>query len=165
MPNAKVDLTNTGTGQTVSTLTDTAGRFSVPNLQPGTYNLTVAAAGFRTYQRSGTVVTANTLTRADLRLDLGAASEQVTVSADAAALQTDKADTHTTLSSQSISQLPLPGYRNYQSLENLVPGATPAQFQNSMTDTPGLPVQNGDHVSLPAAQVDLDEVAADLVVA
>ena len=33
--------------------------------------------------------------------------------------------------------MPLPGFRNYQSLINLVPGATPARFQNSIMDTPG----------------------------
>ena len=36
-----------------------------------------------------------------------------------------------------MENLPLSGYRNYQSLINLVPGATPARFQNAVTDTPG----------------------------
>src|SRR6187399_2632014 len=36
-----------------------------------------------------------------------------------------------------MENLPLSGYRNYQSLINLVPGATPARIQNAVTDTPG----------------------------
>ena len=56
---------------------------------------------------------------------------------ETALLQTDKADTHTELSSVAITQLPLPQNRNYQSLINLVPGSTPARMQNSEVDTPG----------------------------
>src|SRR5579884_349887 len=137
VPNAAITLTNTGTGLTFEDKTDEAGRFTIPNLQPGVYDLKVTANGFRPYTRTGLVVTANTVTRADLQLVVGAATEQITVQAEAAQLQTDKADTHTTITSQAISQMPLPAYRNYQSLMNLVPGATPTAFQNSLTDTPG----------------------------
>ena len=52
-------------------------------------------------------------------------------------LQTDKADTHTEIKSAAITQLPLQQNRNYQSLINLVPGATPGVMQNSEVDTPG----------------------------
>src|SRR5262249_30719839 len=68
----------------------------------------------------------------------------------------DKADTHTTLTSQAISQMPLPGYRNYQSLMNLVPGATPTAFQNSMTDTPGRSLQT--HVNGTNAQTNVTRI-------
>src|SRR5437870_3880565 len=65
------------------------------------------------------------------------ATEQVTVAASATTLQTDKTDVHVELSAKAITNLPLPNYRNYQTLINLVPGATPAAFQNAVTDTPG----------------------------
>ena len=41
------------------------------------------------------------------------------------------------LDTRAMENLPLSGYRNFQSLINLVPGATPARFQNAVTDTPG----------------------------
>ena len=41
------------------------------------------------------------------------------------------------LEAQAMENLPLGNYRNYQSLINLVPGATPARLQNAVTDTPG----------------------------
>ncbi len=82
-------------------------------------------------------MTPNVVSRIDVHLEIGQTSEQVTISADAAQLQTDKADTHSEISTKAITNMPLPGYRNYQSLLNLVPGATPARFQNSATDTPG----------------------------
>ena len=64
-------------------------------------------------------------------------TEQVTVEASAAVLQTTKSDVSTTLEARAVQNLPLSAYRNYQSLINLVPGATPARFQNAVTDTPG----------------------------
>ena len=53
--------------------------------------------------------------------------------------------------------MPLPGYRNYQSLMNLVPGATPTRFQNSMTDTPGRSLQtnvNGTNANNNVTRID-----------
>ena len=43
---------------------------------------------------------------------------------------------------RAMENLPLSNYRNYQSLINLVPGATPARFQNAVTDTPGRATTN-----------------------
>ncbi len=57
--------------------------------------------------------------------------------ATSAVLQTATTDVSTNLDTRAMENLPLSGYRNYQSLINLVPGATPAQFQNAVTDTPG----------------------------
>ena len=61
----------------------------------------------------------------------------MTVEASAVALQTDKADTHSEITTAAITNMPIGGYRNYQMLINLVPGAMPAALQNSITDTPG----------------------------
>ena len=137
MPNASVTLTNKGTGQTYEGKTDEGGRFSIPNVLPGDYDVKVAAQGFRTLSRTDVRVTANTVTRSDFKMEVGSLTEQVTVVAAATALQTDKADTHTELNAAQMANMPLPGYRNYQSMINLVPGATPGLFQNSVTDTPG----------------------------
>lgn len=60
----------------------------------------------------------------------------LTVSAAAAALQTDKPDVHVELATKELTDLPLAAYRNFQSLMNLVPGATPGALQNSINDTP-----------------------------
>src|SRR5262249_18045966 len=51
-------------------------------------------------------------------------------------LQSDTAEVKSQLTSKEITDLPNNQYRNYQALINLVPGASPAQFQNSITDTP-----------------------------
>jgi hypothetical protein len=137
VPNGTVTLTNKGTGQTYEGKSDDLGRFSIVNVQPGLYDLKVTGTGFRTYTKADINVNANTVARADVQMEIGTMTEQITVHAEATQLQTDKADTHTTITTQEVTNLPLPGYRNYQSLMNLVPGATPTRFQNSPTDTPG----------------------------
>lgn len=136
IPNAGITLTNTQTGATRDVKADEQGRFTAPSLLPGTYNLAVNAAGFRTLTRTGINVTINTVTRVDSRLEVGQISDKITVSASAATLQTDRADTRAELAGKSAVELPLPSYRNFQSLINLVPGATPAAFQNSVGSSP-----------------------------
>jgi hypothetical protein len=69
-------------------------------------------------------------------MKVGAVSETVTVGAEAAVLQTDKTDVSKEISTREITSLPLSGYRNYQSLIDLVPGAMPSRFQNAVSDTP-----------------------------
>jgi hypothetical protein len=71
------------------------------------------------------------------RLEIGQLSESVTVTTEAVLLKTDKADVSVDLRPEDVVNLPLNQYRNYQYLMNLVPGATPPQFQNAQTDTPG----------------------------
>ena len=137
VPKASVTIVNKGTGTTRETASDEQGRFSLLNLLPGTYDLKIAAAGFKTVNRTDVEVAINTVTRQEFRLEVGSINEQVTVEANAATLQTDKSDVRHELSGSTIENLPLPGYRNYQSLLALVPGATPPALQNAVVDTPG----------------------------
>ena len=137
VPGANITLTNAATGVTRSVQADDQGRFNIVTVPAGTYSLAATAPGFRSLTRTGIEVTINTITRVPVNLEVGQVSEQVTVSASTVTLQTDKSDVRTELSSQTLTNMPLPGYRNYQSLMNLVPGATPAAFQNAVVDTPG----------------------------
>ncbi len=136
VPGAKVTLTNTATGSIREVQADEQGRYNALSLPAGAYNMVVTSSGFRTLTRTGIEVTINNVTRVTARLEVGQISEQVTVSASAAALQTDRSDTRSEISSQTVVELPLPAYRNYQSMINLVPGATPAMEQNSMGASP-----------------------------
>ena len=137
VPKANITITNKGTGATRETASDEQGRFSLLNLLPGAYDLKVAAPGFRTVNRTDMEVAINTVTRQEIRLEVATINEQVTVSANAATLQTEKSDVRHELTGSTIENLPLPGYRNYQSLLALVPGATPPALQNAVVDTPG----------------------------
>ncbi len=136
VPKATVTIINAATGLTRETTADDDGRFSLLNVLAATYELKVTASGFRPYSRAGLGITINTITRADVRLEVGGLTEAVTVAASAVQLQADKADVRSEISAAAVVNLPLPNYRNYQSLINLVPGATPADFQNAIVDTP-----------------------------
>ncbi len=137
VPAASVKVVNTGTAQEFALQTNEVGSYTFSNLPPGTYDLTVNASGFRALARRGIAITVNIVRREDVTLELGQVTETVTVQAGQVTLQTDKADVHTELGSREVVNLPLPRYRNYQSLINLVPGATPGVYQNSIQAAPG----------------------------
>ena len=137
IPGATVTATNAGTGHKVEVVSDSAGNYSFRNLLPGTYTLGVSLQGFRELNQTGLRVSAGNPVRVDLKLEVGALAETVNVVSETTLLQTEKADLNTELSSKEIVNLPLNQFRNYQALLNLVPGSTPAVFQNAEIDTPG----------------------------
>ena len=136
VPSATVKATSRETGASKDSQVDSSGRYSVGNLLPGKYDISVSAPGFRNFKATDFDVVADTVGRLDVKLEIGQITESVTVEANAAALQTDKSDTESVIESSQINTLPLNNYRNYQELLNLVPGTTPASLQNSITDTP-----------------------------
>lgn len=136
VPNAQIKAVDPATGEAREVTTDESGRYTIGNVVAGTYDVSVTAPGFRLFTQKGVTATINTVTRVDVQLEVGAQTQEVTVAGAPTALQTDKSDVHAELNPAEMSNLPLPNYRNYQSLFNLVPGATPTQFQNSVTDTP-----------------------------
>jgi hypothetical protein len=137
VPGATVTVTNAGTGLEVSAVADDSGAYAIRNLQPGTYTVKASLQGFKEYVQTGVPVNPNDVVRIDARLEVGALTESVTVTTEAALLKTDKADVSVNLKPADVVNLPLNQYRNYQGLMNLVPGATPVAFQNAQTDTPG----------------------------
>lgn len=134
-----VTAVDTGTGLKRVVQTGTGGVFNMSSLAPGTYDVTATAAGFRSLERSHVVVTPGATVRVDLQLQLGSATQEVSVSAMAVQLQTDKADTHTEITAENMSSLPLGSDRQYQSLINLAPGTTQSKFVNSNLDVPATP--------------------------
>ncbi|HWB98365.1 MAG TPA: TonB-dependent receptor [Bryobacteraceae bacterium] len=136
VPNASLKLQNAGTAQEFATVTNEVGGYTFGSLPPGTYNLSVSAPGFRGLTQRDIAIAVNVVRREDVSLEVGQVNETVTVEAGAVSLQADKADLHTELGSRDLVNMPLPHYRNYQSLINLVPGATPGQYQNSIQAAP-----------------------------
>src|SRR6266849_6046201 len=136
VPKAHVVVTNRATSIQRETDADENGHYLITDLPPGSYDLKATATGFKPLTQTNLTVTANTITNADVGLQVGAISEQVIVEASTVTLQTEKTDLHTDLTEKAILEMPLNQYRNYQTLINLVPGATPGRFQNAIADTP-----------------------------
>lgn len=133
---AVVAIRNNATGYSLQALTDDRGAYEIRNIPPGIYDIKITAAGFAAFEAKDITVAANNISRIDAPLKVGSVSEVITVGAEVARLQTDKSDLHTDIQSSELTQVSVAGYRNFQSLIDLVPGSMPAQFQNASTDSP-----------------------------
>jgi carboxypeptidase family protein/TonB-dependent receptor-like protein len=136
IPGATVTLINANTNLSREATTNAEGVYRFVNVQPGTYKVRVTLTGFKEYVKEGVPIAPTTVSRVDVPLEVGALTEVVNVQSEVSVLQTDTGDVHSELKGKEVVELPLGNYRNYQSLVNLVPGATPAVFQNAVTDTP-----------------------------
>ena len=137
IPGATITLRNENTGLELTAVTDGVGSYTLRNVPGGTYTLRASLQGFKEFIQTAVPVTAGGIVRINGKLEIGALSESITVTTEAALLQTDKADVSVDLGPEEVVNLPLNQYRNYQTLLTLVPGATPPVFQNAQTDTPG----------------------------
>jgi len=119
---AGVDLTNVATGVIKHTETTTSGDYTVPYLQPGTYRVTVQAAGFQKSVVDNIGLVVGQEARADVMMKPGAVSESIQVEASAVALDTDSSAVSQLISQKQVDQLPLNG-RNFVSLLFIGAGA------------------------------------------
>jgi hypothetical protein len=131
IPNAKVTASEAGTGALHLSVTNESGNFTIPDLQPGPYSVTVEAKGFKKATQENIDVASNSSTRVDLTLVPGNATETVIVTTAPPALQTDRADISTKIESEELVDMALGTNRNFQSLLNVVPGLAPQVYQHS----------------------------------
>src|SRR4030095_1236306 len=91
---------------------------------------------FATLTAQDVTIAANNITRWDASLQLATLTEAITVEGGGVRLQTDRSDLHTDFGARGLTQIPIAGYRNFQSLIELIPGTTPSQFTGASTETP-----------------------------
>ena len=122
VPNAAVTALEQEQKLQFSTRADEAGRFVFTQVPPGTYTLTVEAAGFKKYERRGITLNANDkLALGDLPMEVGTVSETIEVSASAVTLKTESAERSEALVSTQMENIAVNG-RSYLDLVKLVPG-------------------------------------------
>ena len=119
---ARVTITNIGTGISRTTVTTGAGDYSVPDLVPGPYQVTVEATGFRREQVTNTVLQVAQEVRVNASLVAGAATETVTVTSGSVSLDTDTSEIAQLVTQKQVDQLPLNG-RNFINLLFIGEGA------------------------------------------
>src|SRR5207237_3781201 len=90
--------------ETVSTET---GNYTLTQLPAGVYELTVELPGFKKSVRQGVTVLSSTTVRIDVALEIGGATEEVTVSADAPLLRTESGDLSHNIQTASDDNLPI----------------------------------------------------------
>lgn len=118
---AKVTITDTQRNTTRSTVTDDAGDYVVPDLQPSTYRVSIEAQGFNSFQAPSILIEVGKDVRVDAALKTGDSTTVITVDDQPPLLDTTSATLGGTLSNKEINDLPLNG-RNYENLLQLRPG-------------------------------------------
>lgn len=126
VPNVKISLTQLETREVHDVVTNDAGQYVAANLPIGHYNVSAQAPGFKLTERDGVVLNVADRARVDFQMQLGAATETVTVEANVAAVQTDTGEVSSVVTGQQITQLATNG-RNVFGLEALSPGASSIQ--------------------------------------
>lgn len=118
---ATVTVTDVQKGVSRTLTTNSAGEYVAPNLDPDTYTLRVEFTGFKTFTREGMHLGVGQEARADVTLQPGGQTQSVTVTEELPLVETTTATLTGTLTTQTISELPLNG-RNYIDLLTLRPG-------------------------------------------
>jgi hypothetical protein len=128
-----VTLTSTETAAVRTGTTDSNGTYRFVNLLPGTYNLTVAAPGFKKATVSGIVVAAQEAHNAGkVTLEIGSVTEMTTVTADAAAVQLVSSEVSQTVDSGQLNDLTLKG-RDLFGYTDLVPSVIDTNHTRDVT--------------------------------
>jgi len=128
---AQVLLTNQSTGDTRTAATNSAGEFVIPSVLAGIYKITVESKGFRSTELLDVVVTASERrVVGTIQLNLGAVTETVSVTAQAASLKTESAEGSAVLTSKQLGSISQPG-RNVIGLLKLLPGVRTSNNDNA----------------------------------
>jgi len=126
---ARVTVTNTATGVSITTQTTGEGTYYVPTLNPGTYRVAIESAGFKQYLREGIVLRTAEQPRIDVVLEVGAVSESVKVTGTAPLLETETSGSGAVLEGSTIIKMPV----------------LQKAFNRIVLYTPGMQVVNGQH--------------------
>jgi len=140
IPEASVKLVETSTQVTLTTKTSSGGAYAFPNINVGTYSVTVTAPGFETYTSTGNVLEVGSSIAVNATMTVGSTDVKVEVHTEGAALQTEDASFKQTVDSTELTEMPLNG-RNMTGLISLVGGtqsagvgdATGSKFPNQST--------------------------------
>jgi hypothetical protein len=136
IPGATITITDTNKGTSVTATANEAGEFTVGHLIPDTYDVSVANAGFKTFESKGLIVYADQSIKVEAKMEVGGATQTVEVSATTVEqLKTDRADVSTTFTAKEVQDLPI-GNRNFTGLQLLLPGAQQLGWTHAADENP-----------------------------
>ncbi|MEO7648991.1 MAG: TonB-dependent receptor [Bryobacteraceae bacterium] len=107
VPGAELKLTNQDTGETWTATSGSQGNYVLPLIKPGRYQLDVEKPGFKSYRQTEIVLETSSQQRIDIRLDVGAQAERVSVEASLPQLQTETSAVASVVDSRTIAEMPL----------------------------------------------------------
>jgi hypothetical protein len=109
VPQASIEAINLKTNETVRTTTNSSGYYALPVLPIGTYRVTASASGFKKALRDNLELRVGEQVQQDFQLDLGAVTEQVTITAESELLQASPMDKGEVMGEESVRDLPSVG--------------------------------------------------------
>ncbi len=121
VPGAEIVVTNVGTNQSRTTISNDTGYFEVPWLDPGDYTVSAELAGFKKYHRSGVVVNVASKVKIDIQLEVGEVQQIVEVTGAAPLLETTTASAGRIIDTAQISSLPFSDLNPF-ALSAMAPG-------------------------------------------
>ena len=147
---AAIEARNIETGAVYPVAASATGNYTIVQLPAGTYELTVSTPGFKKYVRPGLIIQAAQTIRVDAALEVGSASESVTVSAEAPLLKTESGELSQTVETKTMDALPLvqvgassSGIRNPYAMVALLPGAYFQPVNTGFTTGPTVRINGG----------------------
>ncbi len=141
--NAKVEVTSVATASVFNTTTSDAGTFTIPQVPSGRYNVTVTAPGFKVANQLGVQVSLDQTSKIAVVLEIGQATESISVSAAVDLLKTDNAEKSMNVSGEKVNALPLNfsagngAIRNWLSFTYLAPGVNGTGAGSEVNGLPG----------------------------
>lgn len=124
IPAVRLTVQNARTGEIRNVVSDDAGSYSVPLLEPGRYDISTNKEGFRSIKQSGIELHVNQTLRIDFKIEVGTVSESIQVSGSQVALEASTSDLGQTVENRQVVDLPLNG-RNTIALAALAAGVRP----------------------------------------
>jgi hypothetical protein len=123
--NARVTVTERGTGFARTAVTDAEGHYVLTSLRPAQYDLSIEAAGFRTFSQKGLTLLADQALTVNVTAQVGTKEEVVNVTGDAIQVDTSTPTLKQVIEKERLTELPLNG-RNAATLTLTAPGAVTA---------------------------------------
>ncbi len=146
---AKVTVTSQTRNVSTESTTNDSGNYSVTHLISDVYSVQISGTGFKTLEFKDIQVAADTAANVNGQFQVGSASEQVEVTAEAPQLKTDRADVAIEFNSKYVEDLPVLN-RNFTNFELLTPGTQKLGWSHAATENPqggGQIFVNGQHFS------------------
>src|SRR5437870_4556010 len=137
VPGVEVTLTNEQTNTSRSTVTNERGEYAFANVDPGSYAVKATLSGYKTIDRRGIPIGTQQFLTVDLTMEVGAISENITVTGQSPIIETSNASQGTVLDTQALQTLPSPGRAAFligASVPTVIPSGD-AQFNRQQDQT------------------------------
>jgi hypothetical protein len=140
---ATVRVVNKATGVAQATRTNEAGEYQAPFLLPGLYDVSVEASGMKRSEWPGVEVLTNATVKLDIRMEIGAIEQSVTVTGEAPMLNTSGADLGQVIDRQFVSSVAVALTRNVVAAARLAPGVSGVIGTFSSNDQANISISGG----------------------